>query len=84
MTVTVTVSDVWKDISTAPKDGTLILVKDGVDAIYEVYLAVWTDDVYTFQGGKGGPSGWFSHNYYDRWGDQPQMECPLLWAEIPT
>lgn len=70
----------YKSIETAPKDGTRILVDEGDN---EPYITSWINDVYTAQGGKGGPSGWFSYRYSDHWGDRPEFDEPKFWIEIP-
>lgn len=76
----------WQTMDTAPRDGTRILAK-GLDAFNRlddhVYITSWTNDVYAVQGGRGGPSGWFSGNYGDHWGDDPIMDKPVLWMELP-
>lgn len=76
----------WQSIDIAPKDRP-ILVCDHEEhslppPVDEVYITSWIEDVYTYQGGKGGPSGWFSGRYYDNWGDQPEMDRPKHWKEI--
>jgi len=69
----------WQPIETAPKDGTKILVHQAGDT----YITAWIEDVYTAQGGKGGPSGWFSGRYDDNWGDRPSFDHPTHWMRIP-
>ena len=70
----------WKHISTAPRDGTRILADDGDG---EPYITAWTDDAYKAQSGSGGPSGWFSGKYRDHWGDDPILDHPIVWTEVP-
>lgn len=71
----------WQPIESAPKDGTPILAAslDG-----HRYITAWTDDVYTAQCGSGGPEGWFSGKYRDRWGDSPEMDRPTHWRPLPA
>lgn len=73
----------WRDIESAPRDGTRILVCDAGDDP-DSYITAWSDDVYTFQGGKGGPRGWFSGSYADHWGDRPTLDNPKFWQPLPA
>lgn len=68
-------------IEFAPKDGSRILVRDDDG---DTYIAWWTPDVWTEQGGSGGPAGWFAGQYRDRWGDSPQMRSPVGWWPLPS
>ncbi len=71
----------WQPIETAPHDVDVrILIKD---ADGWVRIGWWTNDVYTYQGGRGGPAGWFAGEYDDNWGDRPRMCHPVKWMPIP-
>lgn len=71
----------WLHGTSAPKDGSRILVRDKSDPTY-FWIVWWTNDVYAEQGGKGGQAGWFAGEYSDRWGDYPVMEKFDEWMEI--
>jgi hypothetical protein len=76
----------WKSIEKSNDrsiyDGHDILA---VDDIGETpYITSWCKDVYSVQGGTGGPSGWFSGRYSDHWGDYPIMDEPKYYMEIPS
>lgn len=63
----------WQGIESAPKDGVEILA---CDAAGITFVTSWRTDVY------GGP-GWFSDNYADRWGDQPEFDSFIHWQPLP-
>lgn len=68
----------WLPITTAPKTGQHILVRDS-DLYW--YKAWWTNAAYAEQGGKGGPAGWYS----DRsGGDYVQLHEPIEWLDIDS
>lgn len=69
----------WQPIETAPKDGTKILAYDE-----GIILTAWTNDANEYQGGRGGPAGWFSGQYRDHWGDYPVLDTPTHWMPIPA
>lgn len=71
----------WQPIDTAPTDGTPIL---GCDADGNRFVTAWTNDAYRYNGGNGGPSGWFSGEHWDVWGDRPRMDNPVYWMVIPN
>ena len=70
----------YQDISTAPKDREILVVDAPGD---DPYITKWWDDVWTNQGGRGGPAGWFSGKYCDPWGDYSIMDNPVRWTEVP-
>ena len=72
----------WRDIATAPKDGSWFLAFEADGEI--PYLCYWEKDLYAPNGGRGGPSGWFAQNWMDRWGDRPQAEQPTHWMPLPA
>jgi hypothetical protein len=70
----------WSPSETAPRDGSRILARNGDG---EPFITAWVDDVWTVQGGSGGPSGWFSGRYRDHWGDNPILDVFTLWTALP-